>query len=63
MFAIPAPMADLAALDELAASLAGAKNPLIVTEEAGRAQVVEQTRRAGRIPRRRRRRKPGVELH
>ena len=41
--AIPAPMADPAALDELAASLAGAKNPLIVTEEAGRdPQVVEQ---------------------
>ena len=40
---IPAPMADPAAIEELAASLAGAKNPLIITEEAGRdPQVVEQ---------------------
>jgi acetolactate synthase-1/2/3 large subunit len=40
---VPAPMADPAALDELAASLASAKNPLIITEEAGRdPQVVEQ---------------------
>src|SRR5262245_14735953 len=39
---IPAPMADPAALDELAASLAGANNPLIITEEAGRSPSVVQ---------------------
>jgi acetolactate synthase-1/2/3 large subunit len=40
---VPAPMADPAAIEELAASLAGAKNPLIITEEAGRdPRVVEQ---------------------
>jgi len=33
---IPAPLADPAAIEELAASLVGAKNPLIITEEAGR---------------------------
>jgi acetolactate synthase-1/2/3 large subunit len=33
---IPAPMADPAAIEELAALLAGAKNPLVITEEAGR---------------------------
>jgi acetolactate synthase-1/2/3 large subunit len=33
---IAAPMADLAAIEELAASLAGAKNPIVITEEAGR---------------------------
>jgi len=37
---VPAPMADLAALEELAATLAEAKNPLIITEEAGRSTVV-----------------------
>ncbi|MBM4296627.1 MAG: hypothetical protein FJ143_02690, partial [Deltaproteobacteria bacterium] len=37
---IPAPMADSAAIEELAASLAGAKNPLIITEEAGRSSGV-----------------------
>jgi acetolactate synthase-1/2/3 large subunit len=40
---IPAPMAEPAALEELAAALAGAKNPIIITEEAGRSPaVVEQ---------------------
>jgi acetolactate synthase-1/2/3 large subunit len=40
---VPAPMADPAAIEELAASLAGAKNPLIITEEAGRdPRVVEK---------------------
>jgi acetolactate synthase-1/2/3 large subunit len=40
---IPAPMADPAAIEELAALLVGAKNPLIITEEAGRSPaVVEQ---------------------
>jgi acetolactate synthase-1/2/3 large subunit len=34
--AIPAPVADPAAIEELADLLAGAKNPLIITEEAGR---------------------------
>ena len=33
---IPAPMADPAAIEELATLLASAKNPLIITEEAGR---------------------------
>ncbi len=33
---IPAPTADPAAIEELATLLAGAKNPLIITEEAGR---------------------------
>src|SRR6266403_861135 len=33
---IPAPTADAAAIEELAALLAGAKNPIIITEEAGR---------------------------
>jgi thiamine pyrophosphate-dependent acetolactate synthase large subunit-like protein len=33
---IPAPMANTAAIEELAMLLAGAKNPLIITEEAGR---------------------------
>jgi acetolactate synthase-1/2/3 large subunit len=37
---IPAPMADPAAIEELAALLAGARNPLIITEEAGRSTVV-----------------------
>jgi acetolactate synthase-1/2/3 large subunit len=40
---IPAPVADSAAIDELATLLAGAKNPLIITEEAGREPgVVER---------------------
>jgi acetolactate synthase-1/2/3 large subunit len=40
---LPAPMADPAAMEELATLLAGAKNPLIITEEAGRSPaVVEQ---------------------
>ncbi len=40
---IPAPVADPAAIEELAALLAGAKNPLIITEEAGRdPSVVEK---------------------
>jgi acetolactate synthase-1/2/3 large subunit len=40
---LPAPMADPAAIEELAASLTSAKNPLIITEEAGRdPRVVEQ---------------------
>ncbi|MET0500545.1 MAG: thiamine pyrophosphate-binding protein [Candidatus Binatia bacterium] len=40
---IPAPMADPAAIEELAALLAGAKNPVIITEEAGRsAAIVEK---------------------
>jgi acetolactate synthase-1/2/3 large subunit len=39
---VPAPMADPAALDELAATLAEAKNPLIITEEAGRSTVTVQ---------------------
>ena len=39
---IPAPMADPAAIEELAALLAGAKNPLIITEEAGRSPAVVQ---------------------
>ena len=33
---IPAPLADPAAIEELAATLVGAKNPLVITEEAGR---------------------------
>jgi acetolactate synthase-1/2/3 large subunit len=33
---IPAPMADPGSIEELATSLAGAKNPVIITEEAGR---------------------------
>ena len=33
---IPAPMADPTAIEELATSLASAKNPVIITEEAGR---------------------------
>jgi acetolactate synthase I/II/III large subunit len=37
---IPAPMADPAAIEELAASLAAAKNPVIITEEAGRDPAV-----------------------
>jgi acetolactate synthase-1/2/3 large subunit len=37
---VPAPMADPAAIEELAALFAGAKNPLIITEEAGRSTVV-----------------------
>ena len=36
---VPAPMADPTAIDELAALLAGAKNPVIITEEAGRSAV------------------------
>ena len=40
---IPAPVADPAAIEELAALLAGAKNPLIITEESGRdSGVVEK---------------------
>jgi len=40
---VPAPMADPSSIDELAALLAGAKNPLIITEEAGRSvSVVEK---------------------
>ena len=40
---VPAPMADPAAIEELAALLAGAKNPVIITEEAGRSPgVVEK---------------------
>jgi acetolactate synthase-1/2/3 large subunit len=40
---IPAPTADAAAIEELAALLANAKNPIIITEEAGRDPgVVEQ---------------------
>jgi len=40
---IPAPMADPVALEELATALASAKNPVIITEEAGRSPaVVEQ---------------------
>jgi len=40
---IPAPVADPAAIEELAALLAGAKNPIIITEEAGRnPSVVEK---------------------
>ena len=34
---IPAPMADSRAIEELAALLASAKNPVIITEEAGRS--------------------------
>jgi acetolactate synthase I/II/III large subunit len=37
---VPAPMADPAAIEELAALFAGVKNPLIITEEAGRSTVV-----------------------
>ena len=37
---IPSPMADPASIDELAACLAAAKNPVIITEEAGRSTVV-----------------------
>ena len=37
---IPAPIADPAAIEELAALLAGAKNPLIITEESGRDPAV-----------------------
>src|SRR5207245_1696127 len=37
---VPAPMADPAAIEELAATLADAKNPVIITEEAGRSTVV-----------------------
>ena len=37
---IPAPVADPAAVEDLAALLAGAKNPLIITEEAGRDPAV-----------------------
>jgi acetolactate synthase-1/2/3 large subunit len=37
---VPAPMADPVAIEELAGSLAAAKNPLIITEEAGRSTVV-----------------------
>ena len=37
---ISAPMADPTALEELAALLAGAKNPVIITEEAGRSPAV-----------------------
>ena len=37
---IPAPVADSAAIEELAALLAGAKNPLVITEEAGRDPAV-----------------------
>jgi acetolactate synthase-1/2/3 large subunit len=33
---IPAPTADPAAIEELSALLAGAKNPIVITEEAGR---------------------------
>jgi acetolactate synthase-1/2/3 large subunit len=36
-------MADPAALEELAATLAGAKNPLIITEEAGRSTAVVES--------------------
>ena len=36
---VPAPMADPTAIDELAALLAGAKSPVIITEEAGRSAV------------------------
>ncbi len=40
---VPAPMAAPATIDELAAALANAKNPLVITEEAGRdLSVVEQ---------------------
>jgi acetolactate synthase-1/2/3 large subunit len=40
---VPAPMADPAAIEELAASLAASKNLLIITEEAGRSpSVVEK---------------------
>ena len=40
---VPAPMADPTAIEELAARLAAAKNPLIITEEAGRdLGVVDQ---------------------
>jgi len=39
---IPAPTVDPAAIEELAALLAGAKNPVIITEEAGRSTVVVQ---------------------
>jgi len=38
--AIPAPVADPAAVEDLAALLTGAKNPLIITEEAGRDPAV-----------------------
>ncbi len=37
---VPAPMADPAAIEELAATLANAKNPVIITEEAGRSTAV-----------------------
>jgi acetolactate synthase I/II/III large subunit len=37
---IPAPVADSSAIEELATLLAGAKNPLIITEEAGRDPAV-----------------------
>jgi acetolactate synthase-1/2/3 large subunit len=37
---VPAPMADPAAIEELAALLAGAKNPVIITEESGRNPAV-----------------------
>src|SRR3989442_9869578 len=36
---VPAPVADPSAIEELAALLAGAKNPVIITEEAGRSTV------------------------
>jgi acetolactate synthase-1/2/3 large subunit len=40
---IPAPVADSSAIEELATLLTGAKNPLIITEEAGRdAAVVDK---------------------
>jgi acetolactate synthase-1/2/3 large subunit len=40
---VPAPMADPASIEELAALLANAKNPVIITEEAGRSTgVVEK---------------------
>jgi len=38
--AVPAPMADPNAIEELADTLAAAKNPLIVTEEAGQSSMV-----------------------
>ena len=50
---IPAPMADSGAIEELAALLASAKNPVIITEEAGRSTATRgETRRAGGIARR-----------
>ena len=39
MFLFPRPWPTPAAIDELAALLAGAKNPVIITEEAGRSTV------------------------